>query len=107
MSKPRYSMMINWSDEDQAYIVCVPEFGTGAKTHGATFAEAVRMGKDLIDSLIQWAEEEGVALPAPLLFDSATNFAPNPFKAGTLAEAPRNSPGAVPTRNERPKKKVS
>jgi predicted RNase H-like HicB family nuclease len=105
--KPRYSMMINWSDEDQAYIVCVPEFGTGAKTHGATFTEAVRMGEDLIESLIQWAEEEGVTLPAPLLFDSATNFAPNPFKAGTLPGGPPKSRAAVPTRNERPKKKVS
>src|SRR5438093_7862525 len=35
-----YSMVIQWSDEDEAYIVSLPEFG-GCKTHGATYQEAV------------------------------------------------------------------
>ena len=85
MSKHRYSMMINWSDEDQAYIVSIPEFGTGAKTHGATLAKAVRMGEDLIESLVRWAEDEGRPLPDPLLFDEKSNFARNPFKSAALA----------------------
>jgi predicted RNase H-like HicB family nuclease len=85
MTKPRYSMMINWSDEEQVYIVCLPEFGVGAKTHGRTYAEAARMGQELIESLIDIAEEDGAQPPPPLLFDPQTNFAPNPFKNRALS----------------------
>lgn len=41
LGTPRYSMLIEWSDEDQAYLVTLPEradsvdFG-GPVTHGAT-----------------------------------------------------------------------
>src|SRR5512138_2351504 len=85
MSKPRYSMMINWSDEDQVYVVCLPEFGGGAKTHGRTYVEAARKGQELIESLIDFAEEAGTPLPSPLVFDTEANFAPNPFKNRSLA----------------------
>jgi hypothetical protein len=46
--KPRYSMLIRWSDEDDVYIVTLPEFDH-AKTHGETYEEAARQGTDLID----------------------------------------------------------
>jgi predicted RNase H-like HicB family nuclease len=39
--RKRYSMDIQWSDEDQACIVTVPEL-PGCKTHGYTYEEAVR-----------------------------------------------------------------
>lgn len=81
MTQPnlRYSMMINWSDTNQAYIVCIPEFGPSAVTHGKTWEEAMAMGKDLMESLIGWAEDEGKPLPEPLQFDDRTNYAPDPF----------------------------
>ena len=43
MDTKHYSMNIQWSDEDQAYIVTVPEL-PGCKTHGATYEEAVKPG---------------------------------------------------------------
>jgi len=63
----RYSMVIEWSDEDRAYIVSIPEF-PGHHTHGDTYEEAVRQGHDLIDSLILWAEKDGKPLPPPRVF---------------------------------------
>ena len=36
----QYSMIIQWSDEDQVYIVHLPEFGPYAQTHGSTYEEA-------------------------------------------------------------------
>ena len=36
-----YSMIIQWSDEDNAYIVTVPEL-PGCQTHGETYEEAVQ-----------------------------------------------------------------
>ena len=46
-------MLIEWSVEDGAFIVSVPEF-PGQHTHGASYEEAVRQGHELIDSLILW-----------------------------------------------------
>jgi len=62
-----YSMVIQWSDEDQAYMVSIPEF-PGNFTHGETYEEAVKQGRDLIESLIMWAEQDGKPLPEPQVF---------------------------------------
>ena len=45
----RYSMLIQWSDEDQIYIVSLPEFGQFCTTHGSTYEEAVAQGHELIE----------------------------------------------------------
>ena len=65
--RPHYSMIIQRSVEDQAYIVSLPEF-PGNLTHGETYEEAVRQGEDLIESLIMWAQQDGTPLPEPQVF---------------------------------------
>jgi predicted RNase H-like HicB family nuclease len=60
-------MVIEWSDEDQAYIVSIPEF-PGNYTHGDTYEEAVRQGEDLIASLMLWTQQDGRPLPQPRAF---------------------------------------
>jgi predicted RNase H-like HicB family nuclease len=62
-----YSMVIHWSDEDDAFIVTLPEFDN-ARTHGETYEQAVREGKDLIESFIMWYEQDGKPLPEPNLY---------------------------------------
>jgi len=57
-------MLIQWSDEDRCFIVTLPEFDD-AKTHGDTYAEAVKMGQELIESCIMWAKQDGKPLPKP------------------------------------------
>ena len=64
---PHYSMVIEWSDEDQAFIVSIPEF-PGNYTHGDTYEEAVKQGQDLIESLIMWTRQDGQPLPEPRAF---------------------------------------
>ncbi len=61
---PHYSMVMEWSDEDQIYVVTVPEL-PGCKTHGRTYAEAVHQGQDAIESWIDAARADGDPLPAP------------------------------------------
>ena len=61
-----YSMVIQWFDEDQAYIVSIPEF-PGIVTRGATYEEAVIQGEDLIESLNMWADWDGKPLPEHVL----------------------------------------
>ena len=56
-------------DEDEAFIVTLPEFG-GAKTHGATYEEAARMGQDALESLIDTYQADGRELPKPATFGS-------------------------------------
>lgn len=65
---PRYSMTIQWSDEDQAYIVSFPEWGEHTHTHGATFEEAARNGQDVLTDLIALWRRQGRALPEPRTF---------------------------------------
>ena len=66
----KYSMKIQWSDEDQTFIVSLPEFGPYAKTHGDTYAEAVRQGRDCLASLVEAYEAEGWPLPKPRKYRS-------------------------------------
>jgi antitoxin HicB len=68
---PRYSMVIEWSDEDDAYIVSLPEWGDLVHTHGESYAEAVARGQELLEALIASRQEHGEALPAPHIFAHA------------------------------------
>ncbi len=63
----RYSMIIAWSDEDDAYIITVPEL-PGCRTHGATRAEAIAMGEEVIAGWIAAARARGRPIPPPRLF---------------------------------------
>jgi predicted RNase H-like HicB family nuclease len=64
MDTLRYSMLIQWSDEDEAYIVTVPEL-PGCKTHGSTYEEAVQQGKDAIETWILFLNDIGEVIPEP------------------------------------------
>jgi antitoxin HicB len=59
-----YSMVIQWSDEDQVYVVTLPEFG-GCRTHGATYEKAAKSGREVLELLVESAKEEGQPLPPP------------------------------------------
>lgn len=66
--RPRYSMVIQWSDDDRAYVVSLPEWSTrvlNPVTHGDTYDEAVKNGTEAIEALIASAGQRGEALPEP------------------------------------------
>ena len=66
--KSQYSMIIQWSDEDTAYLVTLPEWEGrvfNPVTHGDTYEEAVRSGETVLTMLIESAQEQGQPLPAP------------------------------------------
>ena len=66
----RYAMIIQWSEEDQLYIVSLPEWGDFAHTHGRTHVEAAEMGREVLALLILGARQDGHPLPEPHLFAS-------------------------------------
>ena len=51
--KSRYSILIQWSEEDQCYIVSLPEFGKYAKTHGDTYEEALKNAQEVLELLME------------------------------------------------------
>jgi len=61
----QYSVVIQWSEEDQAHLVTLPEFGPEPQTHGATYKEAVMHAQEVMETLIEFYEEQGRALPTP------------------------------------------
>ena len=67
-----YAMVIQWSDEDSAYVVSFPEweaYGLVGHTHGSTYEDATRNGREVLDMLVRSAREDGESLPAPRTFD--------------------------------------
>lgn len=58
-----YAMTIEWSDEDDAFLVIVPDL-PGLHTHGATREEAESMGREAIELWLYWARQHGF-LPPP------------------------------------------
>ncbi len=60
----RYSMVIEWSDEDRVYLVSVPEL-PGLRTHGATHEEAVAMGEEAIATWLAGLRHFGHPVPPP------------------------------------------
>jgi predicted RNase H-like HicB family nuclease len=65
--KHPYSILIQWSEDDQKYIASLPEFGPYARTHGSTYAEALEMAEEVLAMLIESYQESGKPLPKPSL----------------------------------------
>jgi predicted RNase H-like HicB family nuclease len=66
MDQLEYQMIIQWSDEDNCFLVALPDFlGQYWRTHGDTYEEAVANGKEALESLIVSYEEDKEALPKP------------------------------------------
>ena len=64
------SMNIQWSEEDQVYIVTIPEL-PGCKTHGDTYEEAVKQAQYAIEGWIEANLATGRPIPAPRIASAA------------------------------------
>jgi predicted RNase H-like HicB family nuclease len=63
-----YSMLIEWSEEDQAYLVTLPEWADRVSmpaTHGGIYSEAVQHGQEVLELLVNSAIRDGEPLPPP------------------------------------------
>ena len=60
----RYEMIIYWSEEDEAFVVEVPEL-PGCMADGRTYGEAVANAEVIIQEWIETAKELGRAIPLP------------------------------------------
>jgi predicted RNase H-like HicB family nuclease len=61
-----YSMMIQWSETDQLFLVHLPDFPSQQfVTHGTTYEIAARNGQEVLAMIIEEYTEEGKVLPEP------------------------------------------
>lgn len=63
-----YTIIIQWSDEDNCYIVSLPEWGDFCHTHGDTYEDALKNAQEVLELLIETSLEEGETLPKPITF---------------------------------------
>jgi antitoxin HicB len=63
----KYTIVIQWSEEDQCYVVLLPEFTNVMQpcTHGDTYEEAVKNAQEVLEMLIESSLEDGELLPEP------------------------------------------
>jgi len=66
----QYSMVVQWSDEDQLFLVTIPEFSQLVVmpcTHGKSRSEAIKNGEDVIEMYLDSWQSEGISIPKPSL----------------------------------------
>ena len=60
----RYELVIYWSNDDQSFIVEVPEL-PGCMANGATYLEAVKNVEAIIAEWLETAQAVGRPIPQP------------------------------------------
>lgn len=71
MNKFNYKITIQWSNEDNCFVVCLPEFSQNVMqpvTHGETYEEALKNGQEVLELIIEEYQEDGKTLPQPKTF---------------------------------------
>jgi predicted RNase H-like HicB family nuclease len=64
MPKPKYEVIIYWSQEDEAFIAEVPEL-PGCAADGKTYREALANVEVVLEEWIETATELGRPIPLP------------------------------------------
>lgn len=69
MNNYHYTIIIQWSNEDNCYVVSLPEWGEYCHTHGDTYEEAFNNAQEVLELLIESALNNNEPLPEHKLFD--------------------------------------
>ena len=71
----KYTIVIQWSDEDECYVVSLPDWGEFCHTHGDTYQEALTNAQEVLELLIETSLEDGETLPKPITIGQSTQQA--------------------------------
>ncbi len=64
----RYSMVVQWSEEDRLFLVTISKFADRVVmpcTHGKTRESAIRNGEEVIEMYLEGCLAEGESRPEP------------------------------------------
>ena len=64
MNPEHYSLFIQLDEEDNIYVVTVPEL-PGCRTHGKTYDEAIKNALEVIELWLETAKDLGWTIPRP------------------------------------------
>ncbi|MCC3415803.1 MAG: type II toxin-antitoxin system HicB family antitoxin [Microcoleus sp. PH2017_29_MFU_D_A] len=70
----RYSMIVQWSDEDRLFLLTIPEFADRVVmpcTHGETREQAIHNGEEVIEMYLEAWQAEGESIPEPSMLQIA------------------------------------
>jgi predicted RNase H-like HicB family nuclease len=74
MPMNQYSTIVQWSDEDQLFLVTIPEFADRVVmpcTHGKTRSEAIQHGEEVLEMYLEAWVEQSEPIPAPSILQIA------------------------------------
>ena len=60
-----YTIIIQWSQEDNCFVVSLTEWGEFCHTHGDTYQEALDNAQEVLEMLIESCLQDGEPLPEP------------------------------------------
>lgn len=80
----KYTVVIQWSDEDDCFVVLLPDFTDVMQpvTHGDTYELALQNAREALELLVESSLAEGKQLPEPKTFGQSFEMVP----PRTLAE---------------------
>jgi predicted RNase H-like HicB family nuclease len=90
-------MIIQWSEEDRVYVVTLPEFPR-CQTHGSTYEEAAKNGREVLELLIETSQADGEPLPKAMTLQNSPDF-------WGLAEAYCKTPPTLRNATKKPRRK--
>ena len=67
-SSPRYTIIVQWSEEDHCYVVSLPEWGPYATAYGDSYEEAARAAQEVLEVLMEDEDGQPPKFPAPALY---------------------------------------
>ncbi|MEH2456746.1 type II toxin-antitoxin system HicB family antitoxin [Nostoc sp.] len=70
-----YTIIIQWSDDDECFVVSLPEWGEFCHTHGDTYEEAFKNAQEVLEMLIESSLADGQALPEPKTLEKSLKVA--------------------------------
>lgn len=65
MNNLNYTIAIQWSQEDNCFVVFLPEFKNEMQpiTHGETYEEALKNAQEVLELIFEEYQEDGKPLP--------------------------------------------
>ncbi len=71
----KYTIAIQWSEEDRCFVVFLPEFDDVMQpvTHGDSYEEAIYNAQEVLELLIESCQAEGKPLPAKMIYQEQRN----------------------------------
>ena len=83
--KPKFSMLIRWSNDDDCYVVYVPELDISCG-HGDTYEQAAAHAQEALEGYVE-GTPVGEKLPDPLLYGEEHVIKPPAKKQQSAAAA--------------------